>query len=149
MVVLRCLVVTLFIILAIVLPNHFGYRSSNRVALALVQAFADWDRKLVTRRNSSLRLVRLMYLGASFAAQSNAVTISSRLHYCKTDCARRSDWIDVPWVKSAVLTIGWPLPVYSDNQHHQIGPACRSCVVHRAIEEGPNEVRPQYKKGDP
>ena len=60
MVVLSCLVVTL---------HHFGYRSSNRVALALVQAFADWDRKLVTRRNSSLGLVRLMYLGAQFAAQ--------------------------------------------------------------------------------
>jgi hypothetical protein len=56
--------------------------------------------------------------------KSNAVTISSRLHYGKTDYARRSDWIDVPWVKSAVPTVGGPLPVYSDNQHHQTGPAC-------------------------
>jgi hypothetical protein len=38
--------------------------------------------------------------------RSNAVTISPRLHYCETDCARRSDWIDVPWVKSAVLSAG-------------------------------------------
>jgi hypothetical protein len=60
MVVIPSLVVTL---------HHFGYRYSNRVALILVQAFADWDRKLVTRRNSSLGIVRLMYLGAQFAAQ--------------------------------------------------------------------------------
>jgi hypothetical protein len=51
MVVLPCLVAT---------PSPFGYRQSNRVALVLVQAFADWDRKLVTRRNSSLGLVEIL-----------------------------------------------------------------------------------------
>jgi hypothetical protein len=50
--------------------HHFGYCSSNRVALALVQAFADWDRKLVTRRNSSPGLVRLMYLARSLLHKS-------------------------------------------------------------------------------
>jgi hypothetical protein len=41
--------------------------------------------------------------------------------------------------------------IHAARQHYSVGwrAVTMASVIHRAIEEEPNEVRPQYKKGDP